>query len=279
MVTKYALMNLSIRSLLTNPEKRSPLNMSLFSAKVLLNLFLFCAVLAHSQTPKSVFDSQGMVASRSAIASKVGAKILAGGGNAIDAAVSVGFALAVTYPSAGNLGGGGFMVIRLADGTLIANDHREKAPGKATRNMYLDAKGEIVDGLSTKSHLASGDPGTVARLIEVLEAYGSMELAEVIQPAIDLAKDGFILDEDLADQFKRRLESFSNYPASLQVFSIDGESYEKGDRFSQPDLAETLERIKLAGKTGFYAGETADLIVDMGFDKLGYKYLNLDDCW
>ena len=261
MVTKYALMNLSIRSLLTNPEKRSPLNMSLFSAKVLLNLFLFCAVLAHSQTPKSVFDSQGMVASRSAIASEVGAKILASGGNAIDAAVSVGFALAVTYPSAGNLGGGGFMVIRLADGQLIANDHREKAPEKATRDMYLDAKGEIVDGLSTKSHLASGVPGTVAGLIDVLKAYGSKELAEVIQPAIDLAKDGFILDEDLAGQFNRRLESFLNYPASLKVFSVDGEPYEPGDRFSQPDLAGTLERIKLAGKSGFYAGETADLIV------------------
>ena len=154
--------------------------MLLFSVKILVNSFLFLAVLAHSQVPKSVFDSKGMVASRSAIASEVGAKILASGGNAIDAAVSVGFALAVTYPSAGNLGGGGFMVIRLADGQLIANDHREKAPEKATRDMYLDAKGEIVDGLSTKSHLASGVPGTVAGLIDVLKAYGSMELAEVL---------------------------------------------------------------------------------------------------
>ena len=149
--------------------------MSLFSVKVLVNSVLFFAVLAHSQAPKSVFDSKGMVASRSAIASEVGAKILASGGNAIDAAVSVGFALAVTYPSAGNLGGGGFMVIRLADGQVVANDHREKAPGRATRDMYLDVNGEIVDGLSTKSHLASGVAGTVAGLIDVLEAYGSME--------------------------------------------------------------------------------------------------------
>ena len=254
-------MTLSTHRLVSNPERRSPLNMSLFSVKVLVNSVLFLAVLAHSQAPKSAFDSKGMVASRSAIASEVGAKILASGGNAIDAAVSVGFALAVTYPSAGNLGGGGFMVIRLADGQVVANDHREKAPGRATRDMYLDANGEIVDGLSTKSHLASGVPGTVAGLIDVLEAYGSMELVEVIQPAIDLARDGFMLDEDLAGQFKRRLESFSKYPASLEVFSSDGEPYETGDRFSQPDLAATLERIKLAGKKGFYAGETADLIV------------------
>ena len=243
-------MTLSIHRLVSNPEKRSPLNMSLFSKKMLVNSVLFFAVLAHSEVPKSVFDSKGMVASRSAIASEVGAKILASGGNAIDAAVSVGFALAVTYPSAGNLGGGGFMVIRLADGQVIANDHREKAPGKASRDMYLDANGEIVDGLSTKSHLASGVPGTVAGLIDVLEAYGSMELFEVIQPAIDLARDGFILDKDLAGQFKRRLESFSKYPASLEVFSSDGEPYKTGDRFSQPDLAKTLDRIKRAGKKG-----------------------------
>ena len=155
-----------------------------------------------------------MVASRSAIASEVGAKILASGGNAIDAAVSVGFALRGNLPFCWELGEGGFMVIRLADGQVVANDHREKAPGKATRDMYLDADGEIIDGLSTKSHLASGVPGTVAGLIDVLEAYGSMELVDVIQPAIDLARDGLFWMK-VAGQFKE-LESFSKYPASLR---------------------------------------------------------------
>ena len=130
---------------------------------------------AHAVAPKAVMDAGGMVASRSALASEVGAQILADGGNAIDAAVAVGFAMAVTYPSAGNIGGGGFMVIHLADGTVIANDHRERAPGAASKDMFLDDEGQVVKGLSTASHLAVGVPGSVAGLLDVLERYGRLD--------------------------------------------------------------------------------------------------------
>ena len=218
--------------------------------------------------PKAEISSQGMVASRSKWASQVGADILAEGGNAVDAAVAVGFALAVTYPSAGNLGGGGFMVIYLKDGTVVTNDHREKAPLAADRDMYLDEDGNVVKGLSTKTHLAVGVPGTVAGLIDVLEKYGTKSLAQVIQPAIELAEKGIVLDRDLAGQFQRRQKDFEAYPASLAVFTNNGTVYKVGDRFVQKDLAKTLKRIKRHGRAGFYAGKTADLLVaDMQANK------------
>lgn len=202
-----------------------------------------------------------MVASRSTWASQVGADILAAGGNAVDAAVAVGFALAVTYPSAGNLGGGGFMVIHMADGTVDSNDHRERAPLAATRDMYLDEQGNVVDGLSTASHLAVGVPGTVDGLLAVLEKYGTLSRAAVIAPAIRLAAGGIRLDRDLAAQFERRLQDFAQYPASMEIFSNRGEPWQVGDLFKQPDLAATLRRIKRHGRAGFYAGKTADLLV------------------
>ena len=203
----------------------------------------------------------GMVATRSSWASQIGADILSQGGNAVDAAVAIGFGLAVTYPSAGNLGGGGFMVIRLADGTVITNDHREKAPGKASKDMFLDENGDVVKGLSTRSHLAAGVPGSVAGLLDVLEKYGTMTRAEVMQPAIELAAKGIILDRDLADSFARRGRDFAKYPASAAVFAHETGSYQIGDLWRQPDLAASLERIKERGKAGFYQGETADLLV------------------
>ena len=155
----------------------------------------------------------GMVATRSSWASQIGADILSQGGNAVDAAVAVGFGLAVSYPSAGNLGGGGFMVIRLADGTVITNDHREKAPGSASKDMFLDENGDVVKGLSTRSHLAAGVPGSVAGLLDVLEKYGTMKRAQVMQPAIELAAKGIVLDRDLAESFARRGQAFAMYPA------------------------------------------------------------------
>ena len=215
----------------------------------------------HAVAPKAVMDAGGMVASRSALASEVGAQILADGGNAIDAAVGVGFAMAVTYPSAGNIGGGGFMVIHLADGTVIANDHRERAPGAASKDMFLDGEGQVVKGLSTASHLAVGVPGSVAGLLDVLERYGRLDRKRVMQPAIDLAAKGFVLDRDLAGQFARRQKAFAQYPASAAVFSNAGELYESGDLFVQTDLANTLRRIQKVGRAGFYQGETADLLV------------------
>ena len=227
----------------------------------LLITFLLQAVGSEKVWAETVFSKKGVVASRSSLASAVGAKIMEQGGNAIDAAVASGFALAVTYPSAGNLGGGGFMVIRLADGQIITNDHREKAPLSATKDMYLDGNKEIIKGLSTRSHLASGVPGTVAGLIDVLEKFGTMPLAKVIQPAIDLAKDGFILPEDIARQLESRTKDFSPYRASMEVFTKAGEPYKSGELFLQTDLSRTLMRIRQSGKKGFYEGETAELIV------------------
>ena len=204
----------------------------------------------------------GAVASRSPLATEVGVDVLRRGGNAVDAAVAVGFALAVTHPSAGNLGGGGFMVIRLANGDIVANDHREKAPARAHRDMFLDAEGDVVPGLSTASHLAAGVPGTVDGLLSVLARHGTLSPREIIEPALRLAKDGFALPADIAAQFAGYRESFAPYPASRAKFARpDGSAYAAGDLFRQPDLAQTLERIGEHGRDGFYTGRTADLLV------------------
>ena len=228
-------------------------------------IILLAATVAGAATAadvQQVRGKHGVVASRSPLAAQIGADVLKKGGNAVDAAVAVGFALAVTYPSAGNLGGGGFMVIRLADGRVVVNDHREKAPAKARRDMYLDENGAVVPGLSTASHLAVGVPGTVDGLLEVLARHGTLTRQEVIAPALRLAKEGFPLPADLAAQFKRLREAFAPYPASVAVFSkAGGTAYEPGDVFRQPDLAATLERIAAHGREGFYAGRTAQLIV------------------
>ncbi len=220
------------------------------------------AQLAFAASPEAIRGSHGMVASRSAIASAVGADIMRAGGNAIDAAVAAGFALAVTYPGAGNIGGGGLMVIRLSDGRVVTNDHRERAPARAERDMYLDASGSIVPGLSTRTHLASGVPGSVAGMLDVLEKYGTLSRKQILAPAIRLAKDGFDLNDDLAAGFQASIEDFRKYPGSARVFiKSDGSAYQQGDRFRQPELAKTLELIATKGKDGFYAGKTADLLV------------------
>ena len=229
----------------------------LVMAAVILN-----AQAAMAASPEAIRGTAGMVVSRSDVASKVGAEVLAAGGNAIDAAVAVGFALAVTYPSAGNLGGGGFMVIRLADGNVVANDHRERAPAAADRDMFLDADGNVVEGLSTDTHLATGVPGTVAGLLDIHRKYGVLALPDVIDPAIALARDGFPLSLDLARDFARRLPDFASHPATLAVFAnADETPFESGDLFIQQDLAATLARIRDGGRDGFYKGTTADLLV------------------
>ena len=217
---------------------------------------------ADAASPPEVRGKTGMVASRSALASQVGADILRRGGNAIDAAVATGFALAVTYPSAGNIGGGGFMVIRLADGTLVTNDHRERAPAGADHDMFLDGDGDPIEGLSTHSHLAVGVPGSVAGLLDVHERYGKLARPDVIDPAIALARDGFPLDDDLAGQFRRQLPRLERYEASRAVFAKpDGSPFASGEHFVQKDLAATLERIREEGHDGFYRGRTAELLV------------------
>ncbi len=227
-------------------------------------MFLCAAGAATEPTPMAAaaVGERGAVASRSPLASEVGLEMLKRGGNAVDAAVAVGFALAVTHPSAGNLGGGGFMVMRFADGGVAVNDHREVAPKRATRDMYLDGNGNVVEGLSTASHLAVGVPGTVDGLLAVLERHGTLSRADVIAPAIRLAGEGFALPADLAGQFRRYRERFAPYPASVAKFArSDGAALAAGDLFHQPDLAATLGRISEQGRDGFYAGRTADLLV------------------
>jgi gamma-glutamyltranspeptidase/glutathione hydrolase len=221
-------------------------------------LFLFSSAALQAETLRG---TQGMVASRSDLASEVGSAILADGGNAVDAAVATAFALAVAYPSAGNLGGGGFMVIALANGEVYAQDNREKAPGAAHRDMFLDPAGNVDRNLALNSLQASGVPGTVAGLLDAQDRFGTMTRQQVMAPAIVLAENGFELNEDLATQFQENLESFKQYPASLAVFSKNGEPYKAGDVWMQPDLAKTLKLISEHGRDGFYKGETAELLV------------------
>jgi gamma-glutamyltranspeptidase/glutathione hydrolase len=240
-------------------------------ALIILLIFQFSC----SQTPQPVSGKNGMVVSTSSYASKVGVDILKKGGNAIDAAVAVGFALAVTYPSAGNIGGGGFMVIHLADGKNTTIDFREKAPLSAYEDMYVNEAGEFLPELSLEGTTSASVPGSVAGLIYTLEKYGTLPLAEVIQPAIELAKNGWNLEARDARRFKRNLKEFEKYPSSLKVFSKDGEPYREGDLFTQPDLARTLEGINENGRDGFYKGKVAELLVEQ-VSSLG-GYITLED--
>ncbi|MDE3155842.1 MAG: gamma-glutamyltransferase [Acidobacteriota bacterium] len=202
----------------------------------------------------------GMVASSSPIASQVGVDIMRKGGNAVDAAVAVGFAEAVTHPFAGNLGGGGFMVIHLADGRDTTIDYREVAPGKATRDMYLDAHGNPTDQ-SRVGPLAVGVPGSVAGLAYAERKYGKLKLADVIAPAIALAEHGFILNEAEAASMARAKVLFEKWPATAKIFLKDGQPYRAGDRFVQTDLARSLRLIAEQGPDAFYHGHIADQIV------------------
>ncbi|MEC9285813.1 MAG: gamma-glutamyltransferase [Pseudomonadota bacterium] len=227
-----------------------------------LCFLIACVGTLHLGATDTVYGESGMVVSRSQIASNVGLETLKQGGNAVDAAIATAFTLAVTHPSAGNLGGGGFMVICLADGTQIVNDHREKAPIDASRDMYLDAKGDIVPGLSRNTHKAVGVPGSVDGLLSALERYGSLPRASVLARAIELARDGFPLPADIARQFAQRSERLGRFPAGRATFlKSDGSKYVAGDLWKQPDLATTLTRIANHGRAGFYEGDTADLLV------------------
>ena len=237
------------------------LNIGSTFMRLLVLSLLFQPLSILAAIPDPVVGEHGMVASRSMIASQVGVDIMKQGGNAIDAAVAVGFALAVTYPSAGNLGGGGFMVVRLEDGKVVTLDFRETAPAAASRDMYLDEHGDVIKGQSTKTRKASGVPGTVDGLLRVLEKHGTLSRQQVLAPAIKLAREGFVLNRDLAGQFKNQLRFMKDYPASMKSFSKNGEPYQAGDLWKQPDLAKTLERISKKGRDGFYKGETAKLLV------------------
>jgi gamma-glutamyltranspeptidase/glutathione hydrolase len=237
---------------LNNRKEKSVFTLVLLA---LLSQWTFAA------SPEAKYSREGMVTSRSELASRAGAEILKAGGNAIDAAVATGFALAVTYPSAGNLGGGGFAVIRLADGNVVTLDHREKAPASAHKDMYLDAEGSVIEGESRSTHKAAGVPGTVDGLLAMLEKHGSKSRKEVLAPAIRLAKKGFVLNRDLTNQFNSVATKMTAYPGSMALFTKKGEKYQIGDLFVQKDLAKTLEAISRHGRDGFYAGPVADLII------------------
>jgi len=212
---------------------------------------------------QTVKGKYGMVVSAEPMASGIGLEILRNGGNAVDAAVAVGFALAVTLPRAGNIGGGGFMMIHQAkSGEINVIEYREKAPAKAHRNMFLDDAGDVDSKLSQFSALSSGVPGTVAGLVLALEKYGSMDLARVLEPAIRLAQEGFAMPLELSESIKSRADRFKKWESTREVFlKSDGSFYEPGDLFIQKDLAQTLRIIADKGRDGFYRGRTAALIV------------------
>ncbi|EIU2828006.1 gamma-glutamyltransferase [Salmonella enterica] len=202
--------------------------------------------------------TQGMVASVDVMATQVGVDILKQGGNAVDAAVAVGYALAVTHPQAGNLGGGGFMLLRTKDGATTAIDFREMAPAGATRDMFLDEQGNPDSKKSLTSPLASGTPGTVAGLSLALEKYGSLPLNSVVRPAIKLAQEGFIVNDALADDLKTYgSEVLPHHENSKAIFWKDGEPLKKGDKLVQQDLANSLTMIAENGPDAFYKGDIA----------------------
>ncbi len=202
----------------------------------------------------------GMVVATERLASQAGRAVLRAGGNAVDAAIATGFALAVTHPSAGNVGGGGFMVIRFPDGEATAIDFREKAPGAAHPEMFLDENGEYSSRIHHNSHLAVGVPGTVAGFAKAHESYGTMPWERLVEPAVDLADEGFVLSQNLARSLAAVVDRYGQYPATVAAFSRAGEPYAPGETLRQPDLASTLRRIMRHGRDGFYRGETARLI-------------------
>jgi len=226
---------------------------------------------------KPVHGNNGMVVSTSHQASQIGIDILKQGGNAIDAASAVGFALAVTSSSNGNIGGGGFMVGRFADGQTFSLDYREMAPSKAHRDIYLDDNDNVIEGKSLIGHFASGVPGSVDGLLRAWRDYGSgnISLKQLIGPAIRLADDGFKLSKYEADRFNRNKDFLSKYPSTKQIFTRDDRRWQKGDIFYQKDLGKTLIRIVNKGRDGFYKGKTADLIVKE-MNKVG-GWITLED--
>jgi gamma-glutamyltranspeptidase/glutathione hydrolase len=214
---------------------------------------------AASRAP--VRGAAGMVVATEPRASQVGVDILKGGGNAVDAAVAVGFALAVTHPAAGNLGGGGFMLIRLATtGESVAVDYRETAPRGASHDMYQDAEGNIIKDASTVGYRASGVPGTVAGLALALKKYGTMTLGQVIAPALALARNGVRLSYFESESLRHNSEFLGRFPETRRIFLRDGNPYTQGELFVQPDLARTLELLARDGEQVFYEGSVAQLI-------------------
>ncbi len=221
---------------------------------------LAVAPAANAASERPVAAERGMVVTAQHLATEVGVDVLKHGGNAIDAAVAVGYALAVVYPAAGNLGGGGFMTILFADGRKTFLDFREKAPHRASRDMFLDKDGHVVKGLSTVGWLAVGVPGTVSGLEYARQKYGTMKRPALIEPAIELAENGFILDQGDVDMLAIATEDFKKSPATSEIFLNKGQPFAAGERLVQRDLAQTLRSIAEQGVDGFYRGKTAAAI-------------------
>ncbi|WP_198084229.1 gamma-glutamyltransferase [Variovorax sp. E3] len=231
-------------------------------AAVAAVLTLAAAGVSNAASQAPIAAENGMVVSAQHLASKVGVDVLKRGGNAIDAAVAVGYALAVVYPAAGNLGGGGFMTVQLADGRKTFLDFREKAPLAATANMYLDKDGNVIKGLSTKGHLAVGVPGSVSGMEYARQKYGTMKRAELLAPSIQLADKGFALEQGDIDLLGTATADFKEDPASAAIFlGKGGEPYKVGDKLVQKDLARTLREISTKGTDGFYKGWVGNAIV------------------
>ncbi|MEK6287845.1 MAG: gamma-glutamyltransferase [Acidobacteriota bacterium] len=232
-------------------------------AATLILLFVASApITPRAASREPVRARRGMVASTSEIASRVGVEIMQRGGNAIDAAVAVGLALAVTWPSAGNIGGGGFMMIRRANGNTEIIDYRERAPLAASRDMYLDKNGGVIKGASTVGYKAVGVPGTVAGLSLALERHGKLKWAEVIEPARKLATEGFTVSYHLSRSLQgaESKKLLTQFPDSNRIFLRDGRFYDEGERLLQPELGATLARLKDKGPREFYEGKTAQMI-------------------
>ena len=228
-------------------------------AVILAAVFLVSCVGGQVGRNNSEEYRNGMVVSAHPSASKVGLDILKKGGNAVDAAVAVQFALAVVYPSAGNLGGGGFMVYRSAEGEVASLDFREKAPGNASRDMYLDEAGNPITAKSLYGHLAAGVPGSVDGMVKAHARYGKLSWAEVVQPSVDLARRGFPVTERQTRDFADEQKDFKKYNPGKSYYIKD--KWLAGELWVQDDLANTMELIRDKGRGGFYEGPVADLIV------------------
>lgn len=220
---------------------------------------LFLIIFSCSKVDEGVVSENAMVVSAREEASKIGIKILKKGGNAFDAMMATELALAVSYPSAGNIGGGGFMVYRMSDGTIGALDYRERAPIKSSRDMYLDDNGNIIEGLSMIGALSIGVPGTIAGIFEAHERFGKLEIEEIISPVIDLAKNGFVITENQQMRINENRKYFQLANKSKILFD---DNFKKNDTIRNHKLAATLERIMVNGKNEFYHGETAKKLVE-----------------
>ena len=227
------------------------------------SLFVIVLICISCTKEKMITGKNGMVVSTSAQASQVGIEILKQGGNAVDAAAAVGFTLAVTSSSNGNLGGGGFMVSRMANGKTFTLDYREMAPKSAYKDLFLDSSKNIIKGKSTETHYASGVPGSVDGLLRAWSDYGSgkISIKQLLGPAIDYAKNGFALSKYEAERFNNRKAFLSKHPETRRIFTRNDRKWKSGDVFYQRDLAATLELIVENGRDGFYRGKTAQLIV------------------